>query len=331
MTGPSLSQLLDPPRPVANVSLSGSHAPASQHEDAPSGSRPWAGPSPVAAGSDSSPVQRYVNTAPSANMSASSAAAPSNPPSRASDSNTPSRANKHGGNNLYACRDCGRSYSRPEHLVRHVQTHTLGRRFSCEVCQKSFARKDLLRRHVANHENDSPAKKRRVNSSPGAGRVSQACRPCAVARVKCDESKPCRRCVNRKLECIFSEGASLSAVHHGHIPSNTHGISHESSHSIGEVQVPELVNSSSPASHSQPNSTPSGPVSGAEASSKNTPYSQPASFKPEASQLPTPETVMDPGWYSSKPSGFFISMPLANYFQATTKYLRRLLTKTPVR
>lgn len=115
--------------------------------------------------------------------------------------------------NLYACRDCGRSYSRPEHLVRHVQTHTLGRRFICEICSKSFARKDLLRRHVANHANDSPAKRRRIQSSPGPGRVSYACKSCASARVKCDESKPCKRCVTRNIECVSSEAGSNAAMH----------------------------------------------------------------------------------------------------------------------
>lgn len=124
----------------------------------------------------------------------------------------------HGGSNLYACRDCGRSYSRPEHLVRHVQTHTLGRRFICEICQKSFARKDLLRRHVANHANDSPAKRRRKQTSSGPGRVSQACRPCATARVKCEETKPCKRCVSKNLECVSSENGYAHAKKVIHLP-----------------------------------------------------------------------------------------------------------------
>lgn len=46
---------------------------------------------------------------------------------------TPAPHQSHQNTNPYACRDCGRSYSRPEHLVRHVQTHTLGRRFACEI------------------------------------------------------------------------------------------------------------------------------------------------------------------------------------------------------
>ncbi|CAH0026747.1 unnamed protein product [Clonostachys rhizophaga] len=142
--------------------------------------------------------------------------------SKAAQVATPTSQSNHRGNNLYACRDCGRSYSRPEHLVRHVQTHTLGRRFVCDICQKSFARKDLLRRHVANHDNDSPKKRRRTTTSPGAGRVSHACRSCAVARVKCDDTKPCKRCVSRNLNCVSTETPSTAAMHLMHLSANAH-------------------------------------------------------------------------------------------------------------
>jgi uncharacterized Zn-finger protein len=62
----------------------------------------------------------------------------------------------HNGNtSLYQCADCQRRYSRPEHLARHIQTHTLGKRFFCDICTKAFARADLLKRHAANHNTDS--------------------------------------------------------------------------------------------------------------------------------------------------------------------------------
>ncbi|KAG5952381.1 hypothetical protein E4U53_000998 [Claviceps sorghi] len=194
----------------------------------------------------------------------------------------------HGGNNLYACRDCGRSYSRPEHLVRHVQIHTLGRRFSCEICQKSFARKDLLRRHVSNHDNNSPSRRRRTNISHGAGRVSQACRPCAAARVKCDDSKPCQRCINRNLSCVYTEAALLSSNPHGHVsasgqvPVQDVGVSSVSEHAAGST------NSSSPASPEQADSVLSAPdsISGAAAppAVTNTSQSQATSYKSESNQ-----------------------------------------------
>lgn len=34
---------------------------------------------------------------------------------------------------LYQCADCLKRYSRPEHLQRHIATHTLGKRFICDV------------------------------------------------------------------------------------------------------------------------------------------------------------------------------------------------------
>ncbi|KAI1333412.1 hypothetical protein F5Y16DRAFT_407248 [Xylariaceae sp. FL0255] len=127
---------------------------------------------------------------------------------------------------LYQCADCKRRYSRPEHLARHIQTRTLGKRFSCQVCGKAFARADLLKRHTANHENDgdSSKKRRRVDASPDAGRVSHACRGCALARVKCEEIKPCKRCQKRGLTCEFAsaEASSAAAVHLLHLSASAH-------------------------------------------------------------------------------------------------------------
>ncbi|KKA28170.1 hypothetical protein TD95_004226 [Thielaviopsis punctulata] len=65
----------------------------------------------------------------------------------------------------HVCNDCHRQYSRPEHLARHIQTHTLGKRFPCPVCGKAFARTDLLRRHTQNHQNNDGTKKRRTGSA----------------------------------------------------------------------------------------------------------------------------------------------------------------------
>ncbi|KAI0482199.1 hypothetical protein GGR56DRAFT_618982 [Xylariaceae sp. FL0804] len=127
---------------------------------------------------------------------------------------------------LYQCADCKKRYSRPEHLARHIQTHTLGKRFFCQICGKAFARADLLKRHTANHENDGDGtkKRRRTDSAPGAGRVSQACRPCAAARVKCEEIKPCGRCRNRGLDCAYasSESGSAAAMHLMHLAASAH-------------------------------------------------------------------------------------------------------------
>lgn len=37
------------------------------------------------------------------------------------------------------------------------------------------------------------------------GRVSRACKNCALSKLKCDDQKPCRRCVKRNLECHWPQ------------------------------------------------------------------------------------------------------------------------------
>lgn len=48
--------------------------------------------------------------------------------------------------------DCGKTYTRAEHLRRHQQTHKPGA-FSCDIdgCERAFSREDLLIRHKAKH------------------------------------------------------------------------------------------------------------------------------------------------------------------------------------
>ncbi|KAL7927749.1 hypothetical protein ACQKWADRAFT_317930 [Trichoderma austrokoningii] len=188
----------------------------------------------------------------------------------------------HQDSNPYACRDCGRSYSRPEHLVRHVQTHTLGRRFPCEICNKSFARKDLLRRHVTNHENDSPKKRQRLVSTPNSSRVTQACRPCAAARVKCDETKPCKRCVSRNLACSSFETSPGSSSHLVHLSG--------SGQDAPAQNQPNGVSYIAPAdSNSTLQNTPMNFIRD-NTTSKSSPLSQTNSSRQDDSQLTTPDT-----------------------------------------
>ncbi|RFU81450.1 c6 and c2h2 transcription factor [Trichoderma arundinaceum] len=204
----------------------------------------------------------------------------------AASASSQSQGQSHQNNNPYACRDCGRSYSRPEHLVRHVQTHTLGRRFACEICKKSFARKDLLRRHVTNHENDSPKKRQRMVSTPNSSRVTQACRACASARVKCDESKPCRRCVSRNLQCSSYETSPGTSMHLVHLPASGQDAAltqPTGTSSVGSTDSSSALQNAS-ASVIRDNVT-----------AKSSPLSQSASSRQDDSQLTTPDTGIEQG------------------------------------
>ncbi|KAL2165197.1 hypothetical protein VTH06DRAFT_493 [Thermothelomyces fergusii] len=129
---------------------------------------------------------------------------------------------------LYQCADCLRRYSRPEHLQRHIASHTLGKRFTCDVCSKAFARADLLKRHRANHQDGNGNKRRRINSDPSASRVGQACTACAKARVKCEEVKPCTRCKNRGLACEVPVPED-TAAYMAHLSANRMGQGHAES------------------------------------------------------------------------------------------------------
>ncbi|KAI1082804.1 hypothetical protein F5B20DRAFT_530424 [Whalleya microplaca] len=198
---------------------------------------------------------------------------------------TPSSQSHSTTRSLYQCADCKKRYSRPEHLARHIQTHTLGKRFLCPVCGKAFARADLVKRHTANHENDGDGtkKRRRTDSSPGASRVSQACRPCAIARVKCEENKPCSRCRNRQINCEVapSEAGSAAALHLS--------VNAQNNMSSPLGLSPSVSSNTSPVTcHDQEMPPHTGQAAGE--SIDNMPN---AFVKTELSQQPTPEAMVD--------------------------------------
>ncbi|KAI5849170.1 hypothetical protein BZA05DRAFT_84516 [Tricharina praecox] len=109
-----------------------------------------------------------------------------------------------GGGGLFQCGDCGRSYTRADHLARHVRSHTQEKPFPCTICLKRFSRADLLKRHFLNHDENNDSKRQRRARSPTApGRVTQACKACATAKLKCEEEKPCHRCEQKGMKCEY--------------------------------------------------------------------------------------------------------------------------------
>ncbi|ORY06005.1 transcription factor Cmr1 [Clohesyomyces aquaticus] len=104
------------------------------------------------------------------------------------------------------CTYCGQSFTRDEHLERHILTHTNVKPFKCFTCHMSFARRDLLQRHYTVHGRDQ-------NNQEGlpitgiipksAGRTPIACSNCAKTKTKCDKKFPCSRCAGRNLRCTL--------------------------------------------------------------------------------------------------------------------------------
>ncbi|KAG8624559.1 hypothetical protein KVT40_007626 [Elsinoe batatas] len=110
---------------------------------------------------------------------------------------------------LFRCGDCDKSYSRVDHLARHVRIHTQERPYVCDTCGKGFARADLLKRHAAGHNapaNDKTGKG--GSASSRQSRVNQACEACAELHLKCDNVKPCSRCCTKGISCKYQNNTS---------------------------------------------------------------------------------------------------------------------------
>ncbi|KAL3445031.1 hypothetical protein BJX65DRAFT_165665 [Aspergillus insuetus] len=96
---------------------------------------------------------------------------------------------------LHQCPHCDRAYERPDHLARHLDSHRNERTFQCPTCHRGFNRRDVLQRHRLIHTDGKLITKHK-------GRVLEACEECAVAKVSCDNSRPCNRCQRKDVPCI---------------------------------------------------------------------------------------------------------------------------------
>ncbi|KAJ4365822.1 hypothetical protein N0V83_008443 [Neocucurbitaria cava] len=104
------------------------------------------------------------------------------------------------------CTYCGQSFTRDEHLERHILTHTNVKPFKCFTCHMSFARRDLLQRHYTVHgrnQNNEEGLPPQGIIPKSAGRTPIACSNCAKTKTKCDKKFPCSRCAQRNLKCTL--------------------------------------------------------------------------------------------------------------------------------
>ncbi|TRX95193.1 hypothetical protein FHL15_003885 [Xylaria flabelliformis] len=123
------------------------------------------------------------------------------------------------------CTYCGKSFTRKEHLERHLPSHTNVKPHRCPHCSLGFSRRDLLSRHLSTYH----IEKDEMQRTPGSvhtlnGKTQIACRSCAQAKTGCDKLLPkCTRCVEKGLPCELryarrsskaAARAEASAAHH---------------------------------------------------------------------------------------------------------------------
>ncbi|ODV84714.1 hypothetical protein CANARDRAFT_200432, partial [[Candida] arabinofermentans NRRL YB-2248] len=64
--------------------------------------------------------------------------------------NTNNKTKKKSRGRIFQCsgyQNCSMSFTRSEHLARHIRKHTGERPFKCEHCSRRFSRLDNLRQH----------------------------------------------------------------------------------------------------------------------------------------------------------------------------------------
>lgn len=57
----------------------------------------------------------------------------------------------HPGLKVHKCGVCGKDFNRPNHLKRHMTSHSADKPYSCDICTRSFSRRDHLHQHQKLH------------------------------------------------------------------------------------------------------------------------------------------------------------------------------------
>ncbi|KAJ5978942.1 Zinc finger C2H2 [Penicillium viridicatum] len=146
---------------------------------------------------------------------------------------------------LFQCGTCSQSFTRIDHLGRHVRSHTQEKPYRCSVCNKRFGRIDLLSRHSALHDRESDSTKRQCTEGNSVTtRASRACEGCAENHLRCDDDKPCRRCKRKGIHCSLPtrsmEGTPPTPV--SRLEANTPGNDENSRSSpLQQPQQPQVL------------------------------------------------------------------------------------------
>ncbi|KAF9223233.1 hypothetical protein BS17DRAFT_128950 [Gyrodon lividus] len=111
----------------------------------------------------------------------------------------------------HKCPVCQATFTRPQHVGRHMRSHTGDRPYKCQYCGDQFARSDLLSRHVNKcHANEkspqnptSAGRRKGPTSASRATTSKQACDQCVQSSLPCDGCNPCSKCISRKCRCTY--------------------------------------------------------------------------------------------------------------------------------
>ncbi|KAI1792062.1 hypothetical protein LXA43DRAFT_1181245 [Ganoderma leucocontextum] len=110
----------------------------------------------------------------------------------------------------HKCPVCQSTFTRPQHVARHMRSHTGDRPYKCQHCGDQFARSDLLSRHVNKcHASEKPPtttapSRRKGNAAASRATTSkQACDQCVTSSLPCDGANPCSKCDQRKCRCTY--------------------------------------------------------------------------------------------------------------------------------
>ncbi|CAA7265673.1 unnamed protein product [Cyclocybe aegerita] len=108
----------------------------------------------------------------------------------------------------HKCPVCQATFTRPQHVARHMRSHTGDRPYKCQYCGDQFARSDLLSRHVNKcHASEKPlptgTRRKGTASATRATTSKQACDQCVQSSLPCDGCNPCSKCVQRKCRCTY--------------------------------------------------------------------------------------------------------------------------------
>ncbi|KAF9491671.1 hypothetical protein BDN71DRAFT_1592166 [Pleurotus eryngii] len=107
----------------------------------------------------------------------------------------------------HQCSVCQATFTRPQHVARHMRSHTGDKPYKCEFCGDQFARSDLLSRHVnKSHASEKPIAGSSTTRKKAASRATtsrQSCDQCVESNLFCDGSNPCSKCTQRAVRCTF--------------------------------------------------------------------------------------------------------------------------------